>query len=158
MMRFAACCEDGNLLPYISSRSLIEILKGNFSTYDMIRYNAKSALVPWNLMEARWRQFKDGSIGKDRFPRYLLAVETPTGNHAELTDGFTTNADAMDIDIDAASSSTKLTFSVRRGGSWVTFDDQGRIPLTPGENHLACSECSSAVVFSSPPLASATTT
>jgi hypothetical protein len=126
--------ENGSFLPYISAENLKDILLGRFTFYDVIRYSAKTALVPWNLVQSRWAQLYDGSVGDGRFPEYELEVRSNGGVNVRLKHGLETSQEKLAIDVGPAGS--KLDVTVWRNDVKVTDTSKYVIPLAPGENEL----------------------
>jgi len=125
---------DGKLLPYISAKNLTDLLKGRFRTYDVIRYNAKSALVPWPQVASRWGELEAGTIGRDRFPGYAVYVKTEAAS-VPLHDGTETTQESIVLDVPEVANG--IGVSVRQGETWLEdVEDGDRILLAPGDNLL----------------------
>jgi len=125
---------DGKLLGYMSVKSLTDLLTGRFRTYDVIRYNAKSALVPWTTVGQRWQQLDGGHVGETRFPEYWLEVRSNGGANVVLEDGLETSLENLAIDV--LSPASKIDVAVWRDGVTLTKTSDYVVPLVPGENLL----------------------
>jgi hypothetical protein len=69
--------------------------KDDPKNYPFISYHAKSALINWNKIGKRWREFENGTIGKiapNEFPDYQIQINKTTNL---LTDGFVSNNDTL---------------------------------------------------------------
>ncbi len=70
--------------------------------YDQVMFYAKSSLIDWGRIGARWAALEDGTIGQDRFPTFsyeYLAGQDATGVDIwlPLTDGTTVPASTITI-------------------------------------------------------------
>jgi hypothetical protein len=54
--------------PFISGPNIEELEKGNNIQYPVIRYYAKTALIPFNIVEQAWDAVENRTIGNDHFP------------------------------------------------------------------------------------------
>ncbi|MCK9355830.1 MAG: hypothetical protein M0R22_01595 [Dehalococcoidia bacterium] len=79
---------NGKFSPYNSGTNAAEIAAGNGRTFETIQYCAKTATVDWNKIAQRWSEFKDGTIGDDRFPDYSVQVQPSPGVVQDLEDGY----------------------------------------------------------------------
>ncbi len=61
--------------------------------YWGIGYYAKTSMVDWDKIGSRWTQFLNGTIGNDRFPKYILWVYDGSGY--ALGDTLITDADTL---------------------------------------------------------------
>jgi hypothetical protein len=77
--------------PYQSGANREEIEKGNSVAYDNIQYIGKSTISNWNKIAAHWTEFKNGTIGNDKFPQFDPVIRPKDEKQVTLTDGFTTN-------------------------------------------------------------------
>ena len=65
-------CIDGAFKPYNSGANAEEIAAGNGKAYETIEYWAKTAIVDYGHISARWQEVKNGTIGNGSFPQYQL--------------------------------------------------------------------------------------
>jgi len=108
---------NGKFVPYNSGANYDEIKKGNTKSYESILFNARTALVPWKKIGARWAEFEKGTIGNDRFPKYKLLCSSKTDKEAELVDGMKITGESLKITID---SKKNLGLSVRKNDAWIS--------------------------------------
>lgn len=127
---------NGAFSPYNSGANRAEIDAGNGKAYDEIRYYAKTALVDWSQIAARWDEFDAGTIGDGIFPTYELWVGDDAETAVPLVDGMAFSSDSIEVWISDGDLNISSTYSVWRDDDWITFDGQGRIPLNDGENRL----------------------
>ena len=127
---------NGAFSPYNSGANKADIDAGKGRAYDKIGYLAKSALIPWDKVAARWREFEYATIGDDLFPSYTLVVKDATGADVPLVDGMTVSSDKLEIELDDVAFGDDLGFIVRRGNEWLSFDSEGKIDLLDGDNRL----------------------
>ena len=126
----------GAFSPYESGANKAEIDAGNSTTYDEICYFAKTALVPWSQVAARWSEFDFGTIGDGIFPDYEIVVLDDSGGSTPLIDGMTVSGDKIKISVLSPDPAHQLGWMVRRGDEWLRFDAEGKYDLLEGENHL----------------------
>ena len=75
--------EAGTLGPYWSKPNR----RGDRTEYAAIGYAAKSAMVDWNGLGARWQQFINGTAGDDLFPTVGVEGIAPDGRIVDLGTG-----------------------------------------------------------------------
>ena len=127
---------NGTFAPYESGANKAEIDAGNSTTYDEICYFAKTALVPWSRIAARWSEFEVGTIGDGVFPACEMVVLDDSGGSTPLTDGMAISGDKLKIRADSLDPAHHLAWAVRRGDEWLQFDSNGKYDLLEGDNHL----------------------
>jgi len=125
---------NGAFSPYNSGANKAEIDAGNGKAYDEIRYCAKTAMIPWSKIGARWDEFDAATIGDDIFPAYTLSVGADEASLVPLVDGMTFSSDSIDVWDDDGDPNVFSSYKVWRDGDWT--DLIGRIPLNDGENRL----------------------
>lgn len=126
----------GTFAAYESGANKAEIDAGHSTTYDEIRYFAKTALVSWPQLAARWSEFEYGTIGDGVFPAYDLVALDDGGGATPLTDGMAVSGDKLRISLDNVSAGLSLGFMVRREGQWLTLGADGTCDLLEGNNDL----------------------
>jgi len=87
--------------PYSSKENANE---ADESPYWGIGYYAKTSMVDWDKIGARWAQFLNGTIGNDRFPKYTLWVYDGSGY--ALGDTLITDADTLIVSCISAACAT----------------------------------------------------
>ena len=125
---------NGAFSPYNSGANKAEIDAGNGEAYDEIRYCAKTALIPWSKIGARWDEFDAATIGDGIFPAYTLSVGADEASLVPLVDGMTFSSDSIDVWDDDGDPNVFSSYKVWRDGDWT--DLIGIIPLNDGENRL----------------------
>ena len=125
---------DGKFSPYNSGANADEIAAGNGKAYESIQYFAKTAMVDWNILAQRWEEFKDGTIGNDRFPEYAISTVDSDGNEIPLVDGYESQSERIDISV--SSTSAPIGIRVYRDGVRLPTDDDGLYPLVEGNSRL----------------------
>ncbi|MDD4904463.1 MAG: hypothetical protein PHX77_08195, partial [Candidatus Bipolaricaulis sp.] len=126
---------NGEFDPYESGANKKEIDAGNSTSYPVIRYHAKSAVIPWSRIAARWEEFELGTAGDDLFPAYTLTMVNDQGDDVPLIDGVTASGDTLEIKASTVSGGATLGYVVRRGTEWLT-PSGGTWPLVEGDNRL----------------------
>lgn len=116
----------GRFAAYESGANKQEIDAGNSKSYDVIRYFAKSALVSWPHLYARWNEFELGTIGDDVFPAYGIVVVEDDGTRVPLADGMTVSGDGVRINLDSPLFPKTLSYDVIRGDEWLDPAPTGR--------------------------------
>jgi hypothetical protein len=79
----------GMFIPYNSGTNAQEIAAGNGKDYETIQYWAKSTIVDFGRIAQRWTEFKNKTIGNDKFPQYRIVYQDDKGQLQELKDGTT---------------------------------------------------------------------
>ena len=126
---------------YTSGNSTVSIAANGPSIYD------RTAFVPWRLsklpewMATRWADFEKGTAGDAQFPGYDLLVKTQDASGAEtwvpLTDGYTTSAATLDIQVTKLTDNSASRMRVYSGlttkvvGNWAWAQT---LKLEPGDN------------------------
>ncbi len=123
---------DGTFTPYNSGANADEIAAGNGKAYESIGYMAKTAMVDWSLMSKRWEEFKDGTIGNDRFPAYQVTVADDRGNKMPLVDGYVSKSNKLALQVDGGD--VPIAIRVLINGALVRRDAEGKYLLQNGEN------------------------
>lgn len=119
-------------VPYVSGSDLKEILAGRTSSYEEVIYTAKTAMIPWSKVTARWGELVAGTSGSDRFPSYGLMLKS-TGNL--ISDGMQTTDENLELFVSAASTD-KFMVNVRQDDKWTVAGEQVKIPLKVGSNRI----------------------
>jgi hypothetical protein len=125
---------DGKFKPYNSAASKADIDAGNGKTYEKIEYCAKTTTVDWNKIAQLWGDFQDNRAGNGQFPEYQVVWKDDKNVVHELTDGFSSSNEL--IDIYATSTQTNTTITTYRDGVALPWDDKGNYKLLPGNNKL----------------------
>jgi hypothetical protein len=124
----------GKFLPYSSGDNREAIDAGISKQYETIMYEAKSSLVDFPSIAARWAEFKDKTIGDDLFPGYSVVFRNEKGQSQVLTDG--TIVSSNKISIDAFFNGTLSGVNVFRDGAELLWDTTSARELKPGNNLL----------------------
>ena len=127
---------NGSFTPYNSGANKAEIDAGNGKAYDQIRYFAKTALVSWSQIAARWAEFELATIGDGIFPAYALEVADDSGGSVPLTNGMVVSSDKLGIFAASPDPALSLGVFFYRGEEPLSFDSNGKIDLLEGENRL----------------------
>lgn len=127
---------NGAFAAYNSGANKAEIDAGKGKAYEEIRYFAKTALVDWSQIGARWDEFDLATIGDGIFPTYALAVPDGSGGGIPLTDGMTISGDKLYIEAVSPNPALSLGVIVYRGEELLPFDDNREIDLLEGDNRL----------------------
>lgn len=127
---------NGAFSPYNSGANKTEIDAGKGKAYEEIRYYAKTALVDWSEIAARWDEFDAATIGDGTFPAYNLVVADDSGGSIPLTDGMTISGDKLNVEVASPDPAHTLGVFVYRGEERVPFDSAGKIDLLEGNNRL----------------------
>ena len=125
----------GAFSPYNSGANRAEIDAGRGKAYEEIRYFAKTALVDWSQIAARWDEFDLATIGDGVFPLYALALFDDSGGVVRLTDGMAISGDKLDVEAVSLDPALSLGWFVYRDGERLTLTD-GKIDLLEGDNRL----------------------
>lgn len=127
---------DGKFKPYQSGANRKAIENGNSVSYPNIEYYAKSTLVHWNRIGPRWAEFKNGTIGNDKFPPYQIVVTEGSEKKTPL-DGYVSDQKKIKISTKFANVYFREALFVFKGGKEVTsFEGEGEVELSPGNNEL----------------------
>jgi len=126
-----------------NSARKISYANGQFSDYesggdkfDVIVYGAKTAVIPWSQIGARWAEFELATIGDDLFPTYEVVVLDDSGGSIPLTDGMVVSGSKLKISVNSLDPAHSLGWMVRRGDEWLTSDSNGKYDLLDGDNRL----------------------
>ena len=125
---------DGSFAPYNSGASTAAINAGHPEAYPEVCYFAKTAIIPWSQIGARWDEFDAGTIGDGIFPAYTLSV-FDGASLVPLVDGMTLSSDSIEVWEDAGDPKVYSSYKVWRDGDWTDIIDD-TIPLNDGENRL----------------------
>ncbi len=123
---------DNKFKPYNSGANKKEIDAGNGIAFETIIYQAKSTIVPWDKIANRWTEFKNKTIGNDKFPDLTITYKDDKGQWQELKDGYVSPVKLIII----APSETGGLIRVYRDGKELKLDNQGNLELNPGNNKL----------------------
>jgi hypothetical protein len=63
---------NGELMPYNSGKNRVEIDKGNGISFPILLYIGKTAVADWGKIGARYAEIATGTIGNDKFPRWMV--------------------------------------------------------------------------------------
>jgi hypothetical protein len=102
--------------------------------YETIGYFAKTAIVDWNIIAARWQEMKAGKAGNDLFPDYSFRYFDEKVDPQDYTEGMVTTQRYLYI---------KPVFDTGvghayyfRDGVRIPFDANYGIELKPGRNTI----------------------
>jgi len=132
-----------------NSARKISYANGQFSDYesgggkfDDIVYGAKTAVIPWSQIAARWDEFDAGTIGDGIFPTYQLRVlddpDNPT-TIVPLVDGAVFSGDSIYVWVYTEDPKILSNYEVWCDGEWITLDGftyPYQIPINEGETRL----------------------
>jgi hypothetical protein len=124
----------GMFIPYNSGANAQEIAAGRGKDYETIKYGAKSTIVDFNHIAARWTEFKNQTIGNDRFPKYSIIYRDENGRYQELKDGTTLATGKIIIAADF--NGIWKGINVYRDGQLLSWDADSAYELKPGNNQL----------------------
>jgi hypothetical protein len=127
-------CIDGTFKPYNSGANAEEIAAGNGKAYETIQYWAKSAIVDYGHIEARWQEVKNKTIGNDVFPQYQFMYSTGEGTYQPFSDGLILDSNKIKIYIKYSDVNSGVY--VFRDGAELSYDSDGAFELKPGINRL----------------------
>lgn len=114
--------------------------------YPGVGYYAKTSMIDWDKVAARWDEFRSGSIGtkgNNQFPAYKLWVEDGAGY--ELGDTLTTDLDSLALLPKWAGAADNIAFQVfdasgarllPEASASYSIVGQGTVKLKPGANAL----------------------
>lgn len=75
--------QKSHSIPYKDNR--LATYSGSEVNWDMFYYDAKSSLVSWDKVQARWAELKrGGKIGENVFPAYTLSLTDDKGKKYDL--------------------------------------------------------------------------
>jgi hypothetical protein len=120
--------------------------------FDQIGFAGKSACINWSLVDNRWSEFQNGTIGNDRFPSYTLYVNNTSGD--TLTNGYVSNSQDFDVVCKSANCAQYLNGTDHLQVIYI-YDQNGNqlaragtanngvasIKLNPGQNKLGIYIC-----------------
>ena len=127
---------NGAFSPYNSGANKAEIDAGKGKAYEEIRYFAKTALVDWSQIAARWDEFVLGTIGDGIFPAYRLTVHDDSGGSVPLTNGMVISSDKLGVRVASPDPAASVGLLVYRGEELLRFDSNKKLPLLEGDNRL----------------------
>jgi hypothetical protein len=125
---------DGVFKPYNSGANAEEIAAGNGKAYETIQYWAKSAIVDYGHIGARWQEVKNRTIGNGIFPQYQFMYSVGDNAYQPLSDGLI--LDSNKIKIYVKYSDINFGVYVFRDGAELPYDTNGAFELKPGINKL----------------------
>jgi hypothetical protein len=128
--------ENGNFKPYKSGANKEEIDAGHSQDFEHIEYSGKTTVVPWDKIAKHWVEFKDRTIGKDKFPAYKIVYKDDKDTYQELKDGYISPVKLIDIREDSGGVIREEGALFFRDGKQIKPDSQGKIELNPGDNKL----------------------
>jgi hypothetical protein len=124
---------NGAFKPYESGANATEIAKGNSTSYTKIGYRAKSQAVEWKKIDARWQEFRKGTIGSNYFPKYQFTYFDQYGKELPLTDGIKVSSPKLKFNLKVDNFSPAVTFY--RDNQFESLP-RYEVTLNPGENNL----------------------
>lgn len=119
----------GKIEPYESGANFEEIKKGNSIRFDKVGFTGKTTVIDWSKIPKRWTEFKNKTIGNDRFPDYTIMRAGKDGAKV-LDDGYVSTEKSINLFL-----STKINWDmfVYRDGKILK---EGSVELLPGNNKL----------------------
>ncbi len=82
--------KDGRFKPYNSGANKKAIDSGKGKAFEKITYQANWTIVSFEKIAQRWAEFKNKTIGNDKFPKYDILYDNSKGRLIPLPDGLTT--------------------------------------------------------------------
>ena len=125
---------EGKFKPYNSGANRKEIDAGRGKAYESILYYGKSTIISWDTIAQRWSEFKNKTIGNDKFGGYDIVVVDDEGQDQPLVDEFEATDKLLKIAV--RGNNFPAGWIVFRDGKRLAPDDKGRFELNPGENLL----------------------
>ena len=125
---------NGKFTPYNSGANADDIANGKGQPFETIEYCAKTTVLSWDDLAQRWSEFKDGTIGNDRFPGYQIICKDSKGQTQPLTDGYM--SDSKYIWIGLQTNVQNIIFNVFLNGVPVQLTAPNTFQLQPGTNKL----------------------
>jgi hypothetical protein len=129
---------DDKFKPYNSGANAEEIAAGEGKEYETIQYCAKTTTVDWSLIESRWKEFREGTIGNNKFPSsYTLLYVDGKGKERALPidEELVWDSNSIDLKIKGEDFNITHAFACYRGEERVTEQTDG-FELIAGENEL----------------------
>lgn len=130
--------KNGKFEPYNSGANKKEIDAGYGHAFENIQYLAKSTVVPWDAIAQHWAEFKNGTIGNDKFPICRVQYKDDQGKYHDVPDGFVSSTKLLDLYPESNPHVNDLSFRQYRDGVVLTPDKNGMTELKPGNNRLGC--------------------
>jgi len=113
---------DSKFEPYNTKQNSNEV---DSSEYTGVGYTAVSALVNWNEISSRWKEFENKTIGQFQFPAYnLFTVGKPAD--IALTDGMSVEKDTITIYCQSDNCDQFIKNTKNYQKIWIN-DDAGKI-------------------------------
>jgi len=125
---------DGEFEPYNSGENAADIQNGSSISFNKIGYEGTSAIIDWGTISQRWEEFKDGTIGNDRYPDYQIVWTDNNNENHELTDGYTSTSDLIKINV--ISKTAPVSRLVYSDGVLLAHDAKGNYDLDEGDNRF----------------------
>jgi hypothetical protein len=118
--------------PYESGANKKDIEDGKSISYTKIGYVAQSSRVDWQKMQQRWGEFKNGTIGNDKFPAYKIMTKDEKGQLQEIQDGYVSSKKYIYLGVKADFDGKIYVF---KDGKTISPEGQ-EYKLDPGNNLL----------------------
>jgi hypothetical protein len=125
---------NGEFEPYNSGANAEDIANGYGTEFDNIAYFAKSTVLSWETLNQLWIQFKNGTIGDDKFPSYQIVTKDSKGKLQPLSDGYM--SDSKNLIVSIKSSDPNIVYNVLSNGDYLTSVSPNTFELQPGNNKL----------------------
>jgi len=125
---------DGKLQPYDSALNAEDIIDGSNISFDKIGYTGKTTIIDWDKISERWEEFKNGTIGNDRFPDYQIVWTDANNENHELTDGYVSPNELININV--ICETAPVSWAIYRDGVALNWDAKGNYVLNEGDNRL----------------------
>lgn len=125
---------NGRFQTYNSGANADAIAKGRGLAFEIIRYVPQDSFIDQAKMQKRWIELRNKAIGNDVFPAFPMVWIDDTGLRHELTDGYVSHDNLVNIRI--GSPGTDFGTFVFRDGKFVSPNSNGKLELLPGNNRL----------------------
>jgi len=127
---------DNKFKPYNSGANKADIDAGKGIAFDKIVYEGAWTIVPYDKIAGRWTEFKNKTIGNDRFPICRVQYKDDKGQYHDVPDGFVSPTRLLDLYPETNPHEGGFAFTQYRDGVWLKLDINGMTELKPGNNRL----------------------
>jgi hypothetical protein len=125
---------NGKFKPYNSGSNRAEIDAGRGQAYEKIAYFANWSMQSFDQITSRWNELKNGAVGNELFPPYLLYYQDEEGKSQYLTEGSVISINKVGFGVTINGTTKGVT--VYRDGKKLPWDTAGKFELKPGNNKL----------------------
>jgi hypothetical protein len=123
--------QGGTYKPYNSAENKNDMEAGLGKNYTIINYCAKTAMIDWSKLSARWTEYENRSIGNDKFPKWVLSVKDNQDKLTALAD-METSEKVLTV---KAPQFPDITYGAFVDGKPINTTDS-KITLKPGNNKI----------------------